>query len=171
MALGRDYHGQDCGMGRALEVVGERWTLLIVQNAMFGVRRFNDFLTRLDIPKAVLAERLKHLVDYGVMEKRNYQGSPPRYEYELTERGRELWLPVYILTGWGQRITDKEAPRTFHHAECGAQLDEAGACPNCGSVPIEKVEMRPGPGPKRTDPVSRAMNRPRRLLEPIVREQ
>lgn len=170
MALGKDYRGQDCGTSRALEVIGERWTLVIVQNAVFGVRRFNDFLARLDIPKAVLAERLRHLVEFGVMEKHHYQVSPPRSEYTLTARGRELWLPIYLLAGWGERFTEAEAPRTFHHADCGARLDAAGACPGCGSVAVEDVEMRPGPGPKRTDPVSQAMNRPKRLLEPIVRE-
>src|SRR4051794_2709433 len=101
MALGKDYERQDCALARALELLGERWTLLIVRDALYGVRRYNDFLVHLDIPRAVLAARLQALVDAQVLDRRPYQDSPVRHEYVLTSRGRELWPAVNALTHWG----------------------------------------------------------------------
>ncbi|MEU5873985.1 helix-turn-helix domain-containing protein [Glycomyces sp. NPDC047369] len=170
MALGKDYVGQDCTLSRALELLGERWTLLVVQNAIYGVRRFSDFQVRLDIPKAVLSDRLARLTEGGVLEKRAYQSSPPRYEYVPTEAGIELWPVIYGLGVWGKRHIGGEPPRLFRHADCGEGLLPSTDCPKCGPVDPHDVEMYPGPGPKRTDRVSRAMNRPRRLLEPLVLE-
>src|SRR5580700_10042820 len=85
--LGKDYKRQDCSIARALEVVGERWTLLIVRDAFYGVRRFNDFLTHLDIPRAMLSDRLSGLVDDGVLERRPDPGHAGRNLYELTPGG------------------------------------------------------------------------------------
>lgn len=76
MALGTDYAQQDCSLARALEVVGERWSMLIVRDAFYGVSRFNDFLAHLDIPRAVLTARLRTLVEAGVLYKEPYQDSP-----------------------------------------------------------------------------------------------
>ncbi|THV29517.1 winged helix-turn-helix transcriptional regulator [Glycomyces paridis] len=170
MALGKDYNGQDCTLSRALELLGERWTLLVVQNAIYGVRRFSDFQKRLDIPKAVLADRLANLTEGGVLERRPYQASPPRYEYVPTEAGVELWPVIYQLGVWGKRHIGGEPPRLFRHAECGGDLLPSTDCVRCGPLHPGDIEMYPGPGPKRDDPVSRAMNRPRRLLEPLVPE-
>src|SRR5690349_12960453 len=83
MALGKDYATQECSIARALEVVGERWTLLVVRDAFYGVRRYNDFLVHLGIPRAVLAARLQTLTAEGILDKRRYQESPPRDEYVL----------------------------------------------------------------------------------------
>lgn len=170
MALGKDYTGQDCSLSRSLELLGERWTLLVIQNAIYGVRRFSDFQVRLDIPKAVLSDRLARLTEGGVLEKRAYQSSPVRYEYVPTEAGAELWPVIYGLSAWGKRHIGGESPRLFRHAECGSGLLPSTHCPQCGPVHPRDVEMYPGPGPKRTDRVSQAMNRPRRLLEPLVPE-
>jgi DNA-binding HxlR family transcriptional regulator len=171
MALGKDYDGQDCSLARALEIVGERWTMLIVRDAFYGVRRFSDFLAHLELPRAVLAGRLHTLVEAGVLEKRQYQGSPPRDEYLLTGRGRDLWPAVYGLAQWGERHQASGGPRgIFIHAECGARIERAGTCPACRRwVPPEELEMRPGPGATacRNDPVSQALARPHRLLEPL----
>ncbi|WP_112135735.1 winged helix-turn-helix transcriptional regulator [Glycomyces dulcitolivorans] len=171
MALGKDYVGQDCSLSRALELLGERWTLLVVQNALYGVRRFSDFQVRLDIPKAVLSDRLAHLIEGGVMRKSQYQTAPPRYEYLLTDAGIELWPVIFAIGVWSRRNLGGEPPRLFRHAECGTDLVPSGDCPKCGPIEPAEVEMYPGPGPKRMDPVSRAMNRPRRLLEPVIPEQ
>src|SRR5881409_104343 len=92
--LGKDYEGQDCSLARALEVVGERWTLLIVRDAFFGVRRFGDFAAQLGIPRAVLTSRLKALVREGVLVRENA-------EYRLTDKGVALWPVVRALMGWG----------------------------------------------------------------------
>jgi DNA-binding HxlR family transcriptional regulator len=172
MGLGKDYERQDCSLARALELVGERWTLLVVRDALLGVRRYRDFLAHLDIPRAVLADRLQTLTDAGILERRRYQDSPPRDEYVLTDRGRELWAVLYPLTQWGERHLSSAGPRRiFAHVPCDAELNDTGACTACGRVvPPEDVEVRPGPGANprlRDDPVSRALRRPHRLLEPL----
>src|SRR6476659_5502724 len=98
--LGKDYEKQDCSIARTLEVIGERWTLLVVRDVFYGVRRFSDFQAHLDIPRAVLTARLSALVDGGVLERRRYRDSPPRDEYVLTEAGVALWPAVYALAQW-----------------------------------------------------------------------
>src|SRR6266545_1965551 len=89
--LGKDYQRQDCSLARALEAIGERWTLLIVRDAFYGVRRFNEFQAHLDVPKAVLSDRLSGLVDDGILERRPDPDRAGRHLYELTAAGRELW--------------------------------------------------------------------------------
>lgn len=173
MGLGRDYEGQDCSLARALELIGERWTLLVVRDAFYGVRRYSDFVTHLDIPRAVLADRLHTLTAAGVLRKHRYQDAPPRDEYVLTEMGRELWPALHTLACWGARHLSEAGPsRVFCHVACGTLLDSPFACPACGvPVPPEDLEVRPGPGagtPTRDDPVSRALRRPHRLLEPLL---
>ncbi|MZD03724.1 transcriptional regulator [Streptomyces sp. SID5785] len=173
MALGKDYATQQCSIARALEIVGERWTLLVVRDALYGVRRYNDFLVHLGIPRAVLATRLQALTVAGVLEKRRYQESPPRDEYVVTERGRELWPVLRSLGAWGRGIPGALPLREFRHAACGTPLGVLGDCPVCGGlVPLEEVEMLPGEGldPDPADPVSRVLLSPRRLLEPVVIE-
>ncbi|MEV0349135.1 helix-turn-helix domain-containing protein [Nonomuraea sp. NPDC050680] len=171
MALGKNYDAQDCSLARALEVIGERWTLLVVRDAMYGVRRFGDFLAHLDIPRAVLSQRLATLVEAGVLDKRRYQDAPPREEYVLTPVGHELWLPVLALAEWGERHLSGTGPRrVFHHLTCGSRIDGAARCAACGvQVPIGETEVRPGPGLKgiRNDPVSVALRTPHRMLHPI----
>ncbi|MGW6059873.1 winged helix-turn-helix transcriptional regulator [Streptomyces sp. NPDC055189] len=171
MALGKDYAGQECSIARALEVVGERWTLLVVRDALYGVRRYNDFLVHLGIPRAVLASRLQSLTAAGVLEKRPCAQAPARHEYVVTERGRGLWPALRVLGAWGrENFSDTEPLRYFRHVTCGTELGVVGECPACGIlVPVEDVEMVPGPGldPDPSDPVSRALLTPRRLLTAV----
>ncbi|MFD7969379.1 winged helix-turn-helix transcriptional regulator [Streptomyces clavifer] len=171
MALGKDYATQQCSIARALEVVGERWTLLVVRDAFYGVRRYSDFLSHLGIPRAVLATRLQALTQAGVLVRRRYQESPPRDEYVLTGSGRALWPTVRSLGLWGREHLPGTLPmRIFVHAACGTELGAFGQCPACwAGVDPEDVEMRPGPGldPDPADPVSRALLVPRRLLQPL----
>ncbi|MER7369944.1 winged helix-turn-helix transcriptional regulator [Nonomuraea wenchangensis] len=172
MALGKNYDGQDCSFAKTLEVLGERWTLLVIRDAMCGVRRFGDFQAHLDIPKAVLSQRLSALVEAGVLERRRYQDAPPRDEYVLTPMGRELWVPVLALAQWGERHLAGQGPRRlYHHATCGSPLEPYSVCGTCGrSVPLEEVEVRPGPGLRddaRTDLVSLTLRSPHRMLAPI----
>ncbi|MET4642598.1 DNA-binding HxlR family transcriptional regulator [Streptomyces atratus] len=170
MALGKDYATQQCSIARALEVIGERWTLLVVRDAFYGVRRYSDFLVHLGIPRAVLAARLQSLIEAGVLEKRRYQQSPPRDEYLLTDSGKALWPVLRTLGVWGsEHIPGTRPMRHFVHAACGTELGPWGNCPACAQVvSLEDVEMRPGDGldPNR-DPVSRALFAPRRLLQPL----
>ncbi|MGI5375721.1 winged helix-turn-helix transcriptional regulator [Streptomyces sp. CA-251387] len=170
MALGKDYASQECSIARALEIVGERWTLLVVRDAFYGVRRYNDFLVHLGIPRAVLAARLQTLTTEGILEKRRYQQSPPRDEYVLTDRGIALWPTVRSLALWGREHFGGARLRYFRHADCGTELGPYGECPACGTVvPVEDVLMEPGPGldPDPADPVSRALLKPKRLLQPV----
>ncbi|MEV1020786.1 helix-turn-helix domain-containing protein [Streptomyces sp. NPDC050264] len=173
MALGKDYAAQQCSIARALEIVGERWTLLVVRDALYGVRRYNDFLVHLGIPRAVLASRLQTLTAAGVLEKRRYQESPPRDEYVVTGRGRELWPALRALGAWGRGIPGTAPMREFRHATCGTVLGVVGECATCGVlVPVGDVEMLPGAGldPDPADPVSRALLGPRRMLQPVITE-
>ncbi|KPH97635.1 transcriptional regulator, HxlR family [Actinobacteria bacterium OK074] len=172
MALGKDYATQECSIARALEVIGERWTLLVVRDALYGVRRYNDFLSHLGIPRAVLAARLQALTAEGILEKRRYQESPPRDEYVPTERGIALWPALRALGLWGRVHLAGTRLRYFRHATCGTDQDLGpyGECPACGTlVPVADVLLVPGPDldPDPDDPVSRALLRPKRMLEPI----
>jgi DNA-binding HxlR family transcriptional regulator len=167
--LGKDYRRQDCAIARTLEVVGERWTLLIVRDALFGVRRFNDFQAHLDIPKAVLSERLNGLVEHGVLARRPDPDHRGRHLYEPTAAGRELWPVLHAMLVWGAGNRALNS-RVFRHASCGTELDAAGACPACDLTPsVEDVlsEPRGKRGSAREDPVSVAMRKPRRMLEPL----
>jgi DNA-binding HxlR family transcriptional regulator len=99
VALPREYAAESCPIARSLEIVGERWTLLVVRDAFYGVRRFSDFRAHLGIPKAVLSERLSLLIDEGVLAKT--AGVRGRDEYVLTPKGRRLWPVIWSLAGWG----------------------------------------------------------------------
>ncbi len=172
--LGKDYVGQDCSLARALEVIGERWTLLIVRDAFYGVRRFNDFQAHLDIPKAVLADRLARLVENGVLERRPDPGHAGRSVYELTPTGRDLWPALHALLVWGGRHLAPNS-RVFRHAACGTLLDDAGYCSRCHVTPgPEDILSEPRRGRRggaaRKDPVAVALGGPRRLLEPVERQ-
>jgi DNA-binding HxlR family transcriptional regulator len=168
--LGKDYEGQDCSLARALEVVGERWTLLIIRDAFYGVRRFSDFVARLDIPRAVLSDRLNGLVEAGLMDRRQDPQHAGREVYELTRTGRELWPALHALMSWGKRYRDRPGiPRKFMHSACNTRLDELGACPRCGVTPAPEDVMTVGARkPFRDDPVSAALQPQRRLLDPLV---
>jgi DNA-binding HxlR family transcriptional regulator len=167
--LGNDYRRQDCSLARALEVIGERWTLLIIRDAFYGVRRFNDFQTHLDIPRAVLSERLGGLVEEGIMNRRPDADHAGRHVYELTAAGRDLWPALHALLAWGNRHRYPNS-RIFKHSACGTKLDDSGRCPRCEVIPgAEDILMvrRNGRGTARTDPVAIALRAPHRLLEPI----
>jgi DNA-binding HxlR family transcriptional regulator len=167
--LGKDYVAQDCSLARALGVVGERWTLLIVRDAFYGARRFNDLQAHLDIPRAVLANRLSGLVDDGILVRRPDPERAAGHVYELTRAGRELWPALYALLVWGDRHRYRNS-RTYKHADCGTALNEAGHCARCGITPSPQdilTEPRRGRGKARDDPVAIALRGPHRLLQPL----
>jgi len=125
---------QDCSVAQALSVVGDRWTMLILKEAFMRVRRFEDFLERTGAPRPVLADRLKTLVDNGVLEKRLYSERPDRFEYRLTEKGLDLWPVLISLLRWGDKwMTGKEGPPVeVRHKTCGHAIHPELACPECG---------------------------------------
>jgi DNA-binding HxlR family transcriptional regulator len=172
MALGHDYEMQDCPIARALELVGERWTLLIIRDCFLGVSRFNDFLAHLDVPKAILSARLEKLVSSGILRKKKY--GLRQYDYLLTERGTTLWPIVYGFAAWGDT---HDAPaggprRLFSHTSCGTRLDAHGVCRACKAFPEPgDVEICNGPGADldlRDDPITRALFNPHRILTRLV---
>jgi DNA-binding HxlR family transcriptional regulator len=171
MALPREYAGQACSIAKALEIVGERWTLLIVRDAAYGVRRFSDFVTHLDIPRRVLTERLKFLVEQGILDKQPAGG---REEYVLTDKGLALFPVIRALAAWGDEYTSPGGRRRIlRHVACGTVIERSGRCPECDLYPpVGDLESSPGPGlPVPTeddDPVTRALAQPCRLLEPLV---
>ena len=167
--LGKDYERQDCALARALETIGERWTLLIIRDAFYGVRHFNDFRAHLDIPKAVLSERLAGLVEDGILERRPDPTHRGRHIYELTGAGRDLWPAIHALLVWGGRHRGPNS-RIFKHAACGTVLDQSGACPRCRLTPPPQdilTAPRPRNPSRREDPVALALRTPHRLLEPL----
>ena len=102
--LNREYEGQDfCGVAKSLEIVGERWTLLIVRDAFFGLRRFEEFQASLGVARNVLTDRLNRLVDEGIFDRVQYSERPERFEYVLTDKGRELSVALNALRQWGER--------------------------------------------------------------------
>lgn len=170
MALGTGYDNQECSVARALEAIGERWTLLIVRDLFLGVRRFSDLQVHLDISKGVLTDRLGALVDRGLVSKLTGSGHP---EYELTEAGIALYPVLQSLAAWGQRYGNPEhLPSRIYVHICGTALDPTGRCPDCGVTP-PPADVISSPDPdrpgRRTDPVSIALRKPQRLLEPISR--
>src|SRR3979411_1225165 len=101
--LGRTYESQVCSVAGSLELVGERWTLLILRDAFMGARRFEDFQRRTGMARNVLTARLSRLVEDGIFKRVLYQEHPSRYEYRLTEKGIDLWPVIVSLLQWGDR--------------------------------------------------------------------
>ena len=115
--LPRTYDAQVCSIARTLELVGERWTLLVIRDAFLGMRRFDEFQESLGIARNVLSDRLRRLVDAGILERVRYQEHPERFEYRLTERGRELNTALIALLRWGDRYLAPDGPpRIVEHA-------------------------------------------------------
>jgi DNA-binding HxlR family transcriptional regulator len=146
--LKRDYEGQNCSIARALEVVGERWTLLIVRDAFAGMRRFEQFQESLGIARNVLTERLNRLVDEGVLERILYSERPERYEYRLTPKGRDLNVALTGLMQWGDKYVSSKPPWVLRR-KADKQRVVAALVPK-GAVVLrsDEVERVPGPGLK-----------------------
>src|SRR5256885_6818200 len=117
-----------CNLARSFELIGDRWTLLILRSALYGVRRFDDFQADIDIPRSVLSNRLAGLVESGIMERREYReaGQRARVEYPLTQMGQRLGLPFMAMTAWGDRwIGERPSPFTLRSKASGQKLSAA----------------------------------------------
>ena len=137
-------------MAGALELIGDRWTLLFIRDLLLGLRRYDDLRASIDIPDATLSARLKHLTEHGIVERVRYQERPPRDEYRLTAKGRDLWKVSVALREWGDRwdATGFDAPtvETIDRTT-GRKLVLALVDPETGAaVPQQRVQFRPGPG-------------------------
>src|ERR687887_2260982 len=138
--LKRDYEGQNCSIARALEIVGERWTLLIVRDAFLGLRRFDEFHESLGIARNVLADRLNRLVDEGILERVRYSERPERFEYRLTRKGRELNVALTALRQWGDAHLLEEPPRLLRRRSDGAPVVAALVPEGAQTVPARDLE-------------------------------
>ncbi|MFK7828467.1 MAG: winged helix-turn-helix transcriptional regulator [Congregibacter sp.] len=139
---------QVCSVARALSVVGERWTLLILRDAFMGTRRFDRFQSNLGITRHRLSERLVKLVDQGVLTRVQYSEKPPRYEYRLTRKGLALYPILMTLGAWGDEWMDRGegAPVEYFHQRCGRKMEVALTCSECGET-LRPQHVTPMVGP------------------------
>jgi DNA-binding HxlR family transcriptional regulator len=148
------FETMNCSVAQCLEVVGEWWSMLIIRDAFFGVRRFDDFQSRLGISRNILNVRLTSLVDAGVLERVPYQQRPLRHEYRLTDKGRDLWPVLTTMREWGDKwAAPHGVPLEAVHEACGEVMHLAHACSACGQPADRRsVLVRPGPGATPGDP-------------------
>jgi DNA-binding HxlR family transcriptional regulator len=136
-------------VGSALGLVGERWTLLILREAFFGVRRFGQLARNLNIPRPTLSARLRMLVETGLLERVLYASDPDRHEYRLTDSGRDLFPAIVTLMRWGDEHFSgpKGPPIVLRHNACGEIADPRLTCHHCGEeIDARNVTPEPGPG-------------------------
>ena len=153
--LNRDYEGQqNCSIARALEVVGERWTLLIIRDVLLGLRRFDQLRESLGIASNVLTDRLNRLVDEGVLERVLYSERPERYEYQLTKKGLDLQIVLAALGQWGDDYLSEKPPRLLRRKVDKAPVVAALVLKGTRTLRVDEVEAVPGPGA--TDSACRA---------------
>lgn len=147
--LGRTYESQNCSAARALESVGERWSLLIIRNALYaGMTRFSEFQHGLGIATNVLTARLERFLADGLMELVDEVDSPAQRSYQLTDKGRGLGPVIMALTEWGDRWAAPDGPPIlFEHTGCGHPARTTIVCAACGQgVAPADVSVAPGPG-------------------------
>ena len=146
--LGRTYEGQNCSVAKTLELVGERWTVLILREIFFGRRRFDEMAANLGIARNVLTQRLQRLQEEDVLTKVAYQQRPERFEYRLTDKGLDLWPVMVTLMQYGDRYYAPDGPPVvLTHRDCGGELDAHRTCLECGAkLGARDVRAHEGPG-------------------------
>jgi DNA-binding HxlR family transcriptional regulator len=144
------YSAENCSVGRTLDVVGEKWTFLVLREAFFGIKRFDEFVELLDCSRPVLSERLRKLVEEGLLDSVPYQesGQRARVEYRLTQKGIELFPAILALMRWGDRWkADKAGPAVeIVHRGCGRPVRIAMQCDRHGELGAIDTQAQPGPG-------------------------
>jgi DNA-binding HxlR family transcriptional regulator len=152
-----------CSIARAVDILGDWWTPLILREVFYGVRRFDDFEQALPISRNVLAQRLRRLVDEGLLDRVPYSERPLRFEYQPTEMGREFWSVLAAMSAWGDRWLDggKGPPIVLHHTECDHDMAATVVCSHCRQpISADDVQSRLGPGyPDRLRRKARATGR------------
>ncbi|MFA7505199.1 MAG: helix-turn-helix domain-containing protein [Burkholderiaceae bacterium] len=145
----KSFAGMRCSIAGALELIGDRWALLVIRDLSLGLRRYEDLRASTGIPSATLAARLRHLAAAGIVERVRYQERPPRDEYRLTPKGRDLWKVNVALREWGDRWDASgfgEAPVEMVDRTTGRPLRLALVDSETGqAVPRDRVRIRPGP--------------------------
>lgn len=144
-----DYSAENCSIARTLEIVGEKWTLLVLREAFYGMRRFADFHRALGCARNLLSARLKTLVEHGILTQQDYRepGSRPRSEYVLTNKGLELFPALLALLQWGDRWTaDPQGPAVIiRHRGCDEPIDVQLRC-TAGHTQLTARDTTPTPG-------------------------
>ncbi len=143
-----DLAQEPCSIARSVAVIGDRWTLMLLRDCFLGVRRFEAFERRLGISRSIVAERLKRLVDEGVLRRERYEKRPPRYEYRLTEKGLALHPVIMAIVHWGDAwYAGEEGPPLIHrHRTCGHDFAPLTTCSACGEpLTARDVEVRSNP--------------------------
>jgi DNA-binding HxlR family transcriptional regulator len=138
-----------CSIARTVDLLGDWWTPLVLREAFYGVHRFDDFQQSLGIGRNILAERLRRLVDNGLLERHKYQDRPERHEYRLTEKGRDFFPVLAAMMRWGDRWLDggKGEPVTLRHTTCGQVTSAEIVCSECGEpLSARDVVTELGPG-------------------------
>ena len=144
-----DFAQIQCSIARSLAIAGEPWTPLVIRDVYIGINRFDDIQRDLGVSRKVLAERLRHLVEAGMLERRPYSERPLRHEYALTEMGQEFVDVLMAMVAWGDRWTAGEAgpPALYRHRACGQITHVVPHCSACGEeMHSTDVEVEPGPG-------------------------
>ena len=139
---------QQCSVARSSVVLGDRWTLVILSDCFLGVRRFEDLQSRLQLSRTTLTQRLKKLEAHEVLERRAYQANPTRYEYRLTEKGRDFYPVISTLLNWGDKYYSDAAgpPILRQHKNCGHDIQPVLSCPDCGElIDAREVSARKRP--------------------------
>ncbi|HEY2428713.1 MAG TPA: helix-turn-helix domain-containing protein [Acidimicrobiales bacterium] len=142
------FEDMNCSVAQCLEVVGEWWSMLIIRDAFLGVTRFDEFQQRLGISRNVLNQRLAHLVEAGVFDRVPYSEHPPRFDYRLTDKGRDLWPAITAMRQWGDRWAAPSGPPVeVVHRGCGHVAEVVPTCSACGErLTAREVRAVPGPG-------------------------
>jgi DNA-binding HxlR family transcriptional regulator len=143
--LRRDYEGQNCSIARALEVVGERWSLLIVRDCFLGLRRFEEFQQSLGIARNVLTDRLNRLAAEGILERVRYSERPARFEYRLTPKGRDLEIALAGLRQWGDTYISDKPPQVTRRKSDKKPVVAAFVPAGAEVLRPDEVESVPGP--------------------------
>lgn len=142
-----------CSVAQCLEVVGEWWTMLILRDVFLGVTRFDDFQERLGISRNILNHRLNGLVEAGILTKVAYSDHPRRFDYRLTDKGRDLWPVLTAMRQWGDKHAAPDGPpMVVTHRTCGHVADAVMTCSSCGE-PLDAKDLRAAPGPGAVEPL------------------
>ena len=166
-ALDLSHRLQADSVGRALTLVGDRWTIMILRETFFGVRRYGQFARNLNIPRPTLSLRLRKLVDSGLLDRVLYSTEPERHEYRLTQAGRDLFPAVIALMRWGDTyLAGADGPPiVLRHESCGSQTHPHVTCDVCGEE-INTGNVRPERGPGFATESASASKRPSRRSAP-----
>lgn len=153
----KSFADMHCSVAQCLEVIGEWWSMLILRDVFLGVTRFDQLQQRLGISRNVLNQRLAHLVEHGVLDKVPYSERPPRYDYRLTDKGRDLWPVLTTMRQWGDKHAAPDGPPLrLRHAGCARFTSAVLVCDKCGE-PLNSRTVRAQAGPGDLDGVMAAV--------------